>query len=387
MVVGQVIYRKIKNHRRDAESAERKNNLRVLCVSAVKWNRIFAVVLAMLLVASTLSIASAQGPNPLTDIDKARVILQLAIDVMQGKTTIGADALFEQAKQSVTNLANTPNADLFFLDFGNPNLPFNQFAATLARNLLYLTPLYALGYLVALVIGVWQERPIPNPILYAALVAGVIFFLATFAIITQGLSELGRAIATTIGGTGNAMFARGTLLDTIIKILVTLQKNGGILSILALLASIVFAIFILLQLAYRGLSMAVWRLIGVLLIPLSVLLEGGNPKTAGKVIAGFFEAWLDLVGKITLLLLVLSIASAEAFANSIWLVLPAGLLLVTSSWVFLKPLYSLIRDTFARAWKTIAPTSDLEPAAQLSSAGEAARAREVDEERRRLIDE
>lgn len=334
-----------------------------------------------------VSVAHAQGPNPLTDIDKARVILQLAIDVMQGKTTIGADALFEQAKQSVTNLANTPSADLFFLDFGNPNLPFNQFAATLARNLLYITPLYALGYLVALVIGVWQERPIPNPILYAALVAGVIFFLATFAIITQGLSELGRAIATTIGGTGNAMFARGALLDTIIKILVTLQKNGGVLSILALLASIVFAIVILLQLAYRGLSMAIWRLIGVLLIPLSVLLEGGNPKTAGKVIAGFFEAWLDMVGKITLLLLVLSIASAEAFANSIWLVLPAGLLIVTSSWIFLKPLFTMIRDVFARAWKTIAPASDLEPAAQLSSASEAARAREVDEERRRLVDE
>lgn len=332
-------------------------------------------------------VAHAQGPNPLTDIDKVRVILQLVLDAMQGKMTIGADALFEQAKQSVTNLANTSYADLFFLDFGNPNLPFNQFAATLARNLLYLTPLYALGYLVALVIGVWKERPIPNPILYAALVAGVIFFLATFAIITQGLSELGRAIATMIGGTGNAMFARGTLLDTIIKILVTLQKNGGILSILALLASIVFAIAILLQLAYRGLSMAIWRLIGVLLIPLSVLLEGGNPKTAGTVIAGFFEAWLDMVGKITLLLLVLSLASAEAFANSIWLVLPAGLLIVTSSWIFLKPLFTMIRDMFARVWKNIAPASDLEPAAQLSSAGEAARAREVDDARKKLLEE
>lgn len=329
----------------------------------------------------------AQGPSPLSDVDKIRVILQLVLDAMQGKITIGADGLFEQAKQSVTNLANTPNADLFFLDFGNPNLPFNQFAATLARNLLYLTPLYALGYLVALVIGVWKERPIPNPILYAALVAGVIFFLATFAIITQGLSELGRAIATTIGGTGNAMFARGALLDTIIKILVTLQKNGGILSILALVASMVFALVILLQLAYRGLAMAIWRLVGVLLIPLSVLLEGGNPKTAGKVIAGFFEAWLDMVGKITLLLLVLSLASAEAFANSIWLVLPAGLLIVTSSWVFLKPLFTLIRDAFARAWKAVAPASDLEPAAQLSSAGEAARAREVDDARKKLLEE
>lgn len=328
--------------------------------------------------------AYAQGPTQPSDADKVFTILRLVLDTLQGKSTLGADTLFEQAKRAATQLGTS---DLFFLDFGNPNLPFNQFAATLARNLLALTPLYALGYLVVLIIGIWKERPIPNPIVYAALVAGVIIFLASFAIITQGLGELGRTIALAIGGNGNAMFARGTLLDTIIKILVTLQKNGGILSILALVASLVLAIVILIQLTYRGLSMAIWRLIGVLLIPLSVLLEAGNPKTAGKVIAGFFEAWLDMVGKITLLLLVLSLASAEAFANYIWLVLPAGLLIATSSWVFLKPLFTMIRDAFARAWKNIAPSSDLEPVAQLSSAGEAARAREVDEERKKLMNE
>ncbi len=377
----------IRARSRTLRDAERKRKLWVLCISPAKWHLIFVLVLCHVAISGSIAYAQEPKPPTLSDFDKARVILQLVLDAMQGKTTIGADVLFEQAKRSIANLANTPDADLFFLDFGNPNLPFNQFAATLARNLLYLTPLYALGYLAALVVGVWKERPIPNPILYAALVAGVIFFLATFAIITQGLSELGRAIATTIGGTGNAMFARGALLDTIIRILVTLQKNGGILSILALLASIGLAIVILIQLVYRGLSMAIWRLIGVLLIPLSVLLEGGNPKTAGKVIAGFFEAWLDMVGKITLLLLVLSMASAEAFANSIWLVLPAGLLIVTSSWLFLKPLFTLISGTVARVWKNLAPAGDLEPSAQLSSAGEAARAREIDEARKKLMDE
>lgn len=336
-----------------------------------------------------VSVAHAQGPIPpaQTDTEKFFTILRLALDALQGHTTIGADALFEQAKQSVSNLAGNPNTDLFFLDFGNPNLPFNQFAATLARNLLYLTPLYGLGYLVVLVFGIWRERPIPNPILYAALVVGVMVFLATFAILTQGMSELGRAIASAIGGAGNAMFARGTLLDSIIRILILLQKSGGILSILALFASTIFAIVILIQLVYRGLSMAIWRLIGVLLIPLSVLLESGNPKTAGRVIGGFFEAWLDMVGKITLLLLVLSIASSEAFASYVWLVLPAGLLIVTSSWLFLKPLYQMVSGAFGRAWRAIAPSGEMETASELSSAGEAARAREIDEARKRLMDE
>lgn len=354
-----------------------------------RWRRLFLIALTITLSAIFFSIlgasvVSAQGPTPAGDTEPIVTILRLILDTLQGKPTLGADVLFEQAKRAAIQLGAS---DLFFLDFGNPNLPFNQFAATLARNLLALTPLYALGYLVVLIIGIWKERPIPNPILYAALVAGVIIFLASFAIITQGLGELGRAIAWTIGGNGNAMFARGALLDTIIQILITLQRNGGILSILALIASLVLAITILIQLVYRGLAMAIWRLIGVLLIPLSVLLEASHPKTAGKVIAGFFEAWLDLVGKITLLLLVLSLASAETFANYVWLVLPAGLLIVTSSWIFLKPLYTLLRDAFTRAWKTIAPSNDLEPAAQLSSASEAAQAKHVDEERHKLLEE
>jgi len=331
--------------------------------------------------------AHAQGPTPPSTNDKILVIVQLVLDTLQGKTTIGADALFEQAKQAATNLLGAPNADLFFLDFGNPNLPLNQFAGTIARNLLALTPLYAIAYLILLIYDVWKERPIPNPILYAALVAGVMFFLAAFAFITQGMSELGRAIAMAVGGTGSAMFARATLLDTIIRILVMLQKNGGILSILALLIAIVEALVILIQLAYRGISMALWRLIGVLLIPLSVLLEGANPKTAGKVLSGFFEAWLDMVGKITLLLIVLAIASADAFANQIWLVLPAGLLVVVFSWTFLGLFYKLIRDAVARAWSNLSPASAAELETQLPASAEAARAREIDDERRKIVEE
>jgi hypothetical protein len=331
--------------------------------------------------------AHAQGPTPQVNPDKIVAILQLILDTLQGKTTPGADALFEQAKQAATNLLGAPNADWFFLDFGNPNLPLNQFAATVARDLLALTPLYALGYLVLLVFGVWKERPIPNPILYTALVAGVMFFLAAFAFITQGMSELGRAIATAAGGAGSAMFARATLLDTIIRILVTLQRNGGVLSILALLVAIGETIIILIQLAYRGITLAIWRLIGVLLIPLSILLEGANPKTAGKVLSGFFEAWLDMVGKITLLLIVLSMASADAFAQQIWLVLPAGLLVVMVSWVFFGLFFKLIRDSVARVWANLTPASETESSAQIPSSAEAARAREIDAERRKMVEE
>lgn len=344
------------------------------------------LIVALVIVCCAAPAAHAQGPTP-TSADKFFAIAQLILDTLQGKTTPGADALFEQAKQAATNLLAAPNADLFFLDLGNPNLPLNRFAETLARNLLALTPLYALGYLALLAYGVWKERPIPNPILYAALVAGVMFFLAAFAFITQGMSALGRAIATTVGGADSALFARATWLDTIIRILVTLQRNGGILSMLALLIAIGEALVILIQLAYRGITLAIWRLVGVLLIPLSVLLEGVNPKTAGKVIAGFFEAWLDIVGKITLLLIVLSIASADAFAPQVWLVLPAGLLVVVFSWVFFGLFYKLLRDSVARAWTHLAPVSESDASAQISSAAEAARAREIEAERRKMVEE
>jgi len=331
-------------------------------------------------------VAHAQGPTPPSTGDKILAIIQLALDTLQGKTTSGADALFDQARHAATNLLGAPNADMFCLDFGNPNLPLNQFATTLARNLLALTPLYALGYLGLLLYNVWKERPIPNPILYAALVAGVMFFLAAFGFLTQAMSELGRAIAVSIGGTGTALFARATLLDTTIRILVMLQRYGGILSILALFVAMGESIVILIQLAYRGITLAIWQLVSVLLIPLSVLLEGTNPKTAGKVLAGFFEAWLDLVGKITLLLIVLALASADAFAQQVWLVLPAGLLVVIFSWTFFGLFFKLMRDAVARAWANLAPADDTDATARVSSS-EAARAQEIEAERKKLVEE
>jgi hypothetical protein len=181
--------------------------------------------------------------------------------------------------------------------------------------------------------------------------------------------------------------ARATLLDAVLLVLNALQKNGGVLSILALLVAMVEALIILVQLAYRGLSMAIWRLLGVLLIPLSVLLEGVNPRAAGHVLSGFFEAWLDMVGKITLLFLVLGLAASASLSGIVWLVLPAGLLVVVLSWKFLGVLFLMARDAVARSWGGLVPAPPSEYAAPLPAAAEAARGREIDEERRRLLEE
>jgi len=333
--------------------------------------------------------AYAQGPNPTappTDAaQKFAIIARLALDLLQGHATPNADALFEQTKQAASSALG--DSDIFFLDFGNPNLPLNQFAIAAARTLLLLTPLYALAYLALLLYNIWREKPIPNPVLYAALVAGVMVFLAAFAIITQGVSEIGRALAVGIGGAGGALFPRGNFLDSITRALILLQKNGGALSVIALvIASVEFAI-ILIQLAYRGISMAIWRLIGILLIPLSILLEGVQPKTAGKVVSGFFEAWLDMVGKIALLLIVLALASSENFANSVWFILPAGLLIVIVSWKFFGIFFAMIRDAVGRAWGNLMPAYATDSSAALPASAEAARSREIDEERKRLMKE
>ena len=341
----------------------------------------FTVVIVVLAMWLAAPVAHAQGPTSQTDAaSKLVAIARVLLDTLQGKATPDANALFQQSKQSATQLLNSPTADLFFLDFGNPNLPLNQFAANVARNLLALTPLYALAYLVILIYNIWRERPIPNPILFAALVAGVMIFLAAFAVISQGMSELGRALATALGGN------RAAFLDTVLGTVVILQKNGGVIAPLVLLIASVEMIVILIQLAYRGISMAIWRLLGVMLIPLSVLIENANPKTAGKVVSGFFEAWLDMVGKITLLMIALSLASADAFANYIWFVLPASLFVVVLSWKFFGVVFTLIRDAVARVWKDVAPAR-VESFDQLPTAAEAARAKEIDEERRKLMKE
>lgn len=353
-----------------------------------------ALIVLMLCALLAAPAAYAQGPAPTPPNpsppgqtgdtgQKLATIAQLALDLLQGRATPNADALFEQAKQAAAGFAG--NSDFFFLDFGNPNLPLNQFAIGVARTLLWLTPLYALGYLAMLLYNIWREKPIPNPVLYAVLVAGVMIFLAAFAVITQGISELGRALAVGIGGASGALFPRANFLDTITQVLILLQKNGGLLSLLALVvASVEFAV-ILIQLAYRGISMAIFRLIGVLLIPLSVLLEGVNPKTAGKIVSGFFEAWLDMVGKIALLLIVLALASSESFAKSVWFILPAGLLVVVLSWKFLGIFYTMVREAMGRAWNNILPAYVADSSAPLPASAEAARAREIDEQRKRLM--
>lgn len=358
-----------------------KERLTIICTTGL--------VVLLLLSFMITPVAYAQGPLPPqpSALDKALAIVQLAFDTLQGRTTVGAGALFEQSRQSAGSLVSGSGADLFFLDFGDPNLPLNRFATDVARNLLALTPLYALGYLAILVYNIWREKPVPNPLLYALLVIGVMVFLAAFAVITQGIGEVGRALAVALGGTGNAFFARATLLDTVMRILLILQRNGGIMSAAALLVAIVETAIILIQLAYRGISMAIWRLIGVLLVPLSVLVEGVNPRTAGKVISGFFEAWLDMVGKVTLLLVTLSVASADAFANYAWFVLPAGLLVVVTSWKFFGLFYTMLRDAVARGWADLVPATAADPGAPLPAAAEAARSKEIDAERRRLLEE
>jgi hypothetical protein len=329
----------------------------------------------------------AQGGQGET-VDKISLIERLALDILQGKQSSAAGRLFEVSGQSARDLVNNGDSgDLFFLDFGNPNLRLNQFAAALARDLLALTPLYVVSYLGLLIYNVWRERPIPNPVLYAGLVLGVMILLAAFGVITEGLGQVGRALALAIGGAGDAMFARATLLDTITRVLANLQNDGGVLATISLIVAMVESAIILIQLAYRGLSMTIWRLLGVLLIPLSVLLEGVQPITAGRVISGFFEAWLDMVGKITLLLIVLSIAASDTFAGSVWFLLPAGLLIVALSWKFLGVLFVMIRDAVARAWSSMVPATAAEAVTPLPAAAEAARAREIDEERKRLLEE
>lgn len=342
----------------------------------------FAIVLGLLMLFA-VPVAYAQTPS-VDNANKLIVLVRVLLDTLQGTPTTNANALIEQSKTSAAQWLNVPASDLFFLDFGNPALPFNQFAGQLASTLLLLTPLYTLGYIAILALNVWKERPIPNPILYGALVIGVMIFLAAFSVITQGVSDLGRAVAMAMGGAGTAMFPRATLLDTLLRVLLVLQKNAGGLAPIVLLVALVEMAIILVQLAYRGISMAVWRLFGVLFIPLSVLLEGVNPKTAGKIIAGFFEAWLDMVGKITLLLITLSFATSDGLSNYVAFILPAGLLVVIVSWKFFGILFTMVRDGVARAWGNVAPAT-MSASETLPASAEAARAREVDQERKRLL--
>lgn len=361
----------------------------------------YASVSALLLLAllGSVSVAHAQDPTPtpiappnpvssaLNEVDKIYVIGQLATDLLQGKLTPNPNALFSQSKQSAADLLNQQGAGIFFLDFANPNLGINQFAAEVARNLLALTPLYVFAYLIFLVYAVWKERPIPNPIIYAGLVILVMLFLAAFAVIMQGMSQLGRALAVAISGGDQSFFSQATLLDQITRALENLQQNNIILAVIALVVSIILFVIVLGQLVYRGIALVILRLLGVLVIPFSILLEGVRPRAAGRVISGFFESWFDLVTKVAVLLIVIALAASQAFVNYVWLVLPAGLLIVVLSWKFFSIPFVMVRDATGRAWTDLVPATVGDTGSPLPSSAEAARAREIDSERKRMVEE
>lgn len=363
------------------------------------WSGISIFALLVLALLGSVPVAHAQDPTPtpiappnpvstaLSEVDKIYAIGQLATDLLQGKLTPNPNALFSQSKQSATDLLNQQGAGIFFLDFANPNLGINQFAAEVARNLLALTPLYIFAYLIFLVYAVWKERPIPNPIIYAGLVILVMLFLAAFAVIMQGMSQLGRALAVAISGGDQLFFSQATLLDQITRALANLQQNNIILAVIALVVSIILFVIVLGQLVYRGIALVILRLLGVLVIPFSILLEGVRPRAAGRVIAGFFESWFDLVTKVAVLLIVIALAASQAFANYVWLVLPAGLLIVVLSWKFFSIPFVMVRDAAGRAWTDLVPATVGDTGSPMPSSAEAARAREIDSERKRMVEE
>lgn len=378
-----------------------------------RMNRTRVLVCALLLgVGMTLGsglVAHAQGPTPVplpptpqpqaqpgngspipgvNELDKVYAIVRMVSDLAQGKVTPNLDQIFQQSQKSATDFLNQPGAGIFFLDFADPNLGINQFIAGMASTLLALTPLYVLAYVVMLAYSVYKERPIPNPILYAVLVIGVMVFLAAFAVIARGMSDLGRALATALSGGDEQFFARATLLDQVLRVLSNLQHNGGLLSVISLLVSAVLLLIVLLQIAYRGIALILLRLLSVLVIPFSVLLEGTRPRAAGRVVAGFFESWFALTTQVALLLIVIALAAAQDLAGSTWLILPAGLVLTVLSWKFFSIPFALVRDAVGRAWNDMAPAPAGEyAAANLPSSAEATRARDIDEARRRMLEE
>ncbi len=367
--------------------------------------RILVVLMLLGCFAASAAVANAQDPTPTPpppapaqgsglpipgaqELDKLYAIVKMVSDLAQGHTTPNADQIFQQSQKSATELLDHEGAGILFLDFADPNLGINQFAARVASTLLTLTPLYVLAYVVMLVYSVYRERPIPNPLLYAGLVIGVMIFLAAFVVIARGMSDLGRALAVALSGGDAQFFERATLLDQILRVVSNLQKNGGLLSVLALLVSSVLFVIVLGELIYRGIALILLRLLSVLVIPFSVLLEGTRPRAAGRVVSGFFEAWFDLTTKVALLLIVLALAAAQDLASYTWLILPAGLLLVVLSWKFFNIPFILLRDAAGRAWNDMVPAeADDYGAANLPAAAEASRAREIDEARRRMMEE
>lgn len=363
-----------------------------------------AIWLALLLTVCGAVVAHAQDPTPTPpqpqnnpplqipgtqELDKVYGIVRMISDLAQGKVTPNSDQIFQQSQQSATDILSHEGAGIFFLDFADPNLGINQFVASIASTLLALTPLYVLAYVVMLAYSVYKERPIPNPILYALLVIAVMVFLAAFAVIMRGMSDLGRALAVALSGGGDQeFFVRATLLDQVTRVLQNLQSNNPVLAILSLFVSAILFLIVLAQIVYRGIALILLRLLSVLVIPFSVLIEGTRPRAAGRVISGFFESWFALITQVAVLLIVLALAASQGFANFTWLVLPAGLALTVFSWKFFSIPFKMVRDAAGRAWSDMVPENAGDfSAATLPSSAEAARAKEIDEARRSMLNE
>ncbi|MDL1899116.1 hypothetical protein FBQ82_22995 [Anaerolineae bacterium CFX7] len=95
-----------------------------------------------------------------------------------------------------------------------------------------------------------------------------------------------------------------------------------------------------------------------------------------------------MVTKVAVLLIVLALAAATNFAPFTWLVLPAGLFLVVMSWKFFSIPFVMARDAVGRAWGEMVPAdAGGYAAADLPSSAEAARAKEIDEARKRMMEE
>src|SRR5262245_43487173 len=121
-----------------------------------QYVRLVGVLLLIILLGVSGGIARAQDPTPFPpnppspaptpapvtpggiqipgaqELDKVYAIVRMVTDLAQGKMTPNPDSFFTQARQGATDLLSQPGAGVFFLDFADPNLGINQFAASVA---------------------------------------------------------------------------------------------------------------------------------------------------------------------------------------------------------------------------------------------------------------
>src|SRR5262249_2410994 len=105
--------------------------------------RVLLLVLLCLMLGSQVALAQSPTPTPsplpglppiqlpgTNELNKVYAIVQMVTDLVQGKVTPNPDQIFQQSRKSATDLLNQPGAGIFFLDFADPNLGINQFAAS-----------------------------------------------------------------------------------------------------------------------------------------------------------------------------------------------------------------------------------------------------------------